>query len=117
MSAKEVDTTTFIPKSDKAQGACSREEPQPKLSPATNILESRYASLFKTKSSTSDPSDLYLISANALTPRPERLMVFRNCFGIIISVSIFTNGIGAAIPLNFSNFSIKSSPARQLNVP
>ena len=58
MSAKDVETTTLIPKSDKAQGACSREEPHPKLSPATKILDSLYAGLFKTKSSTSDPSAL-----------------------------------------------------------
>ena len=28
---------TLMPKSAKAHGACSREEPQPKLSPATKI--------------------------------------------------------------------------------
>lgn len=42
MSAKEEAITVRIPKSRRAQGACSREEPQPKLPPATTrILESR----------------------------------------------------------------------------
>ena len=39
MSAKLVEIMHFIPKSSKAHGACSREEPQPKLSPATIICE------------------------------------------------------------------------------
>src|SRR5215468_10355923 len=38
MSPNEVEITQRMPKSISAQGACSREEPQPKLSPATRIL-------------------------------------------------------------------------------
>ena len=38
MSAKEVEMTQRMPKSLIAHGACSREEPQPKLSPATRIF-------------------------------------------------------------------------------
>jgi len=38
MSAKDVDIMHFIPKSERAHGACSLLEPQPKLSPATIIL-------------------------------------------------------------------------------
>eukprot|EP00903_Cladosiphon_okamuranus_P020668 g18978.t1 len=41
ISAKDVETTTLMPKSASAQGACSREEPQPKLSPATRMELSR----------------------------------------------------------------------------
>jgi hypothetical protein len=37
MSAKLVEITQRMPKSSSAQGACSRDEPQPKLSPATRI--------------------------------------------------------------------------------
>ena len=37
MSAKLVDIMHLIPKSFKAQGACSLEEPQPKLAPPTMI--------------------------------------------------------------------------------
>ena len=38
MSPNEVEITQVMPKSMSAQGACSREEPQPKLSPATRIF-------------------------------------------------------------------------------
>src|SRR5579883_947794 len=38
MSPNEVEITQRMPKSISAQGACSREEPQPKLSPATSTL-------------------------------------------------------------------------------
>ena len=37
ISAKLVDIMHLIPKSFKAQGACSLEEPQPKLAPPTII--------------------------------------------------------------------------------
>ena len=47
--------TALMPKSSSAQGACSREEPQPKLSPATRICASRYCGLFSTKSGISAP--------------------------------------------------------------
>ena len=41
MSAKLGAMTQRMPKSTSAQGACSRDEPQPKFSPATRILASR----------------------------------------------------------------------------
>ena len=41
MSAKEGAMTQRMPKSSSAQGACSREEPQPKFSPATRICALR----------------------------------------------------------------------------
>ena len=44
ISAKLVEIITFIPKSNKAQGACSLEEPHPKLSPATRIFVFLYLS-------------------------------------------------------------------------
>ena len=34
----------------------------------------------------------YLNSKNKFLPRPVLLIVFKNCFGIIISVSMFTIG-------------------------
>ena len=37
MSAKLVDIMHLIPKSVRAQGACSLDEPQPKLAPPTII--------------------------------------------------------------------------------
>ena len=56
MSPNEVEITQRMPKSISAQGACSRDEPQPKLSSATMILELRYAGLLSTKSGFSLPS-------------------------------------------------------------
>lgn len=41
MSAKLVEITQRMPKSASAQGACSRDEPQPKLSPHTRIFAFR----------------------------------------------------------------------------
>ena len=49
MSAKLGLITHLIPKSDSAQGACSREEPQPKFFPDKGILDSEKGFLFKIK--------------------------------------------------------------------
>jgi len=51
-----------MPKSRIAHGACSRDDPHPKLSPAIRMHALRYASLFSTKSGFSEPSLLYLKS-------------------------------------------------------
>ena len=56
MSAKLGEITQRMPKSISAQGACSREEPQPKLSPATRIVAPLYSGRFSTKSGCSLPS-------------------------------------------------------------
>ena len=58
MSAKEVEIMHLMPKSLMAHGACSRELPQPKLSPATKIEVPFHSGLFKTKSGFSEPSAL-----------------------------------------------------------
>jgi len=58
MSAKLGAMTQRMPKSRSAQGACSRDEPQPKLSPATRIWALRQAGWFKVKSGFSEPSSL-----------------------------------------------------------
>ena len=52
----------LMPKSLMAHGACSRELPQPKLSPATKIEVPFHSGLFKTKSGFSEPSALNRIS-------------------------------------------------------
>ena len=39
MSAKLALITHLIPKSERAQGACSRDEPHPKFFPANRILD------------------------------------------------------------------------------
>ena len=41
----------MIPKSKSAHGACSLDDPHPKLFPAIKILELSYGDLFKIKSS------------------------------------------------------------------
>mmetsp|Transcript_14927 Transcript_14927/g.59858 ORF Transcript_14927/g.59858 Transcript_14927/m.59858 type:complete len:221 (+) Transcript_14927:1053-1715(+) len=113
MSAKEGATTTTRPASLMAHGACSREEPQPKLSPATRIL-ARFlgspcavqGSRLRTKSGLrsgasprATPSGLwYRSSAKAANPRPVRLMVLRYSLGMIMSVSTFWMSSGAARP-------------------
>ena len=53
MSAKEVEIIERIPKPEIDHGACSRDEPQPKLSPAIRMTESRYEPRLRTKSSIS----------------------------------------------------------------
>ena len=49
-------------------------------------------------------------------PSPDLLIVFKNCFGIIISVSTFIIGSGATIPVIFSNLSNYKSSTK-LSVP
>ena len=56
MSAKLVEITHMIPKSISAHGACSRELPQPKLSPAIRTLAFLYSGRLSTKSLISLPS-------------------------------------------------------------
>mmetsp|Transcript_16435 Transcript_16435/g.48150 ORF Transcript_16435/g.48150 Transcript_16435/m.48150 type:complete len:220 (+) Transcript_16435:462-1121(+) len=98
MSAKLGAMMQRMPKSPMDQGACSRDDPQPKFSPATRTLALRYGSWFSTKSGFSvTPSSSYRSSKKAATPSPVRLMVFRNCFGMMQSVSMLALRRGAAI--------------------
>src|SRR5213080_1718309 len=106
MSPNEVEITQVMPKSLSAHGACSREEPQPKLSPATRILALRYADLLSTKSGFSLPSSRYRFSAKRPLPSPVRLIVLRYCLGMIMSVSTLIIFSGAATPSNLVNFSM-----------
>src|SRR5262245_25081507 len=98
MSAKDGAITQRMPKSSSAQGACSRDEPQPKFAPATRIFAFLYAGLFSTKSGFCEPSGFVRCSKNSAEPSPVRLIVFRNCLGMIMSVSTLTIGSGAATP-------------------
>ena len=50
ISANLVEIIASNPQSCKPQGACSLEEPVPKLSPATKTFDPWYASLFRGKS-------------------------------------------------------------------
>mmetsp|Transcript_64449 Transcript_64449/g.153820 ORF Transcript_64449/g.153820 Transcript_64449/m.153820 type:complete len:207 (-) Transcript_64449:1466-2086(-) len=107
MSAKLVEIRHRMPWSNNAQGACSRDEPQPKLSPQTRMLDLRYGCRFRTNSGSSVvPSGLYRISKKALLPKPVRLIVLRNCLGMIMSVSTFCMSRGAGTPFNVVNFGI-----------
>ena len=56
MSAMRVETTARMPASTSAHGACSRDEPQPKLSPATRIVQPCASGRFRTNSARGFPS-------------------------------------------------------------
>jgi len=58
----------------------------------SNIFDPLYSSLFNTKFLLGEPSSLNLQSKNKNSPNPVLSILFKNCFGIIISVSIFTIG-------------------------
>ena len=51
ISANEVLIIALKPKSTRAQGACSLDDPHPKLFPATRIEEFLASGLLRTKSS------------------------------------------------------------------
>jgi hypothetical protein len=51
------------------------------------------------------------LSANRPLPSPVRLIVFRYCFGMIMSVSTLIIGKGAAMPVSVVNFSINRLPS------
>src|ERR1700689_4643932 len=106
MSANDGAMTQRIPKSSSAHGAGSRLDPQPKFSPATRIGALRKGPRFKTKSEHSSPFSLWRRSEKSALPSPARLNVFRNCLGMIASLSTLGIPIGAATPFSFSNFSI-----------
>src|SRR5436309_13935016 len=56
IEANEVLTTARNPKSARAQGACSRDDPQPKLSPATSTQALAASGRLSTKSGRGAPS-------------------------------------------------------------
>jgi hypothetical protein len=92
MSAISVLITARKPQSSNAQGACSREEPQPKLRPAN---EDRAASRLGTVE-----HEVCLRSARRVVPpvgerllaQPFFVVVVRKRAGMIWSVSMFVNG-------------------------
>src|SRR3979411_131397 len=92
MSAKRVLITARKPKSSRAHGAGSPEEPQPKLSPATSIDAPFAADEFKGKSGRGRPSLSRRQSAKRCSPSPRRETVLRNRAGMIWSVSTFDAG-------------------------
>ena len=83
MSAKLGAIIALNPISFRAQGACSRDDPDPKLRPATSIDASAYLGSFRTNSGFGTPSSRYRQSKKANSPKPVRSIRFKNCFGII----------------------------------
>ena len=96
----------LIPKSKRAHGACSLDDPHPKFFPVNKIGELLYGSLFNINFCIIFPFSSYLISKNKLLPSPVLFIVFKNCLGIIMSVSIFIIGRLAGIPFKILNFFI-----------
>ena len=83
MSAKLGAMIARNPISFNAHGACSRDEPEPKLRPATRTVAPLYRGSFKMNSGFGTPSSKYRQSKKANSPKPVRSMRLRNCFGII----------------------------------
>src|SRR3954463_4522738 len=76
MSANDGATIALKPKSSSAQGACSRDEPHPKLRPVARIgFAGRSQSSFSRQSKKRN------------SPKPVRSTRLRNCLGMIWSVS------------------------------
>ena len=72
MSANERAITASKPKSASAHTACSRDEPQPKLLPASSTRASPVASKRAPRQ-----------SANSCAPSPARPVVFKKRAGMI----------------------------------
>ena len=92
MSAKEVEITARKPASTRAQGACSREDPQPKLAPATSTCAPLASGRFRRKSGFGEPSSWYRQSLKSFRPRPSLVVILRKRAGIIWSVSMLVRG-------------------------
>ena len=98
---------TLIPKSLRAHTACSLEDPHPKLSLATIIVPVSNGFIFNIKSLLilrsfvvlRSPGSRYLKESNKNGPKPDFLIDFKYCFGIIASVSILLCVNGIACPL------------------
>mmetsp|Transcript_464 Transcript_464/g.1511 ORF Transcript_464/g.1511 Transcript_464/m.1511 type:complete len:301 (-) Transcript_464:1415-2317(-) len=112
ISAMVVEITHRMPRSRSAHGACSRDDPQPKLSPVTRTLVAPLKGAWlRMNAGSSDPSARYRTSKKAPVPRPDRLTVFRNCFGMILSVSTFSRSSGHATPSSTVNLGMPPAPA------
>src|SRR5215469_14759892 len=96
ISANDEAITTLKPKSASAHTACSREDPQPKFFPVTRMLAPRYRGSSSTKGAFASGDRRQSKKRNS--PNPVRSIRFRNCLGIIWSVSTFTRSSGATSP-------------------
>src|SRR3954466_15438370 len=115
MSAKDGAMIALKPYCCSAHGACSRDEPQPKFLRARRIDAPWYIGWVSTKSGVGlrfeasmpgSPMSRKRQASNTCGPKPVRLMDFRNCFGMIASVSTFSRSSGSTAPVWTVNFSI-----------
>src|SRR4051812_30744442 len=83
-----------------AQGACSREEPQPKLSPATSTEPSANSVRFSTKF-----GSFWRQRSKRNWPQPVRSIRLRWTAGMIWSVSTFVRYSGTTLPAWVVNLS------------
>src|ERR1700682_5719097 len=99
MSPKLGAMTVRNPYCCSAHGACSRDEPEPKLRPEIKTLAPAYWGLLSTKSGFGEPSDSTRESKKRPFSKPVRAMLLRNCLGMIWSVSTSTRSSGATRPV------------------
>ncbi len=93
-----------MPKSSSAQGACSRVEPQPKLSSGHQDLRVAVGRLVEHEIRLLAAVVLVALFGEQPLPRPVRLMVLRYCLGMIMSVSTLMIRSGAATPFDGGEF-------------
>src|SRR5215471_4940912 len=101
ISPNRAAMTTLKPQSRSAQTACCRDEPVPKLGPATRIVAPVWAGLL----STNDGSSRQAL--NRPSSKPVRVTRFRYTAGMIWSVSTSERRRGITLPLWVTNLSIK----------
>ena len=93
MSAISVLMTARKPKSSSAHGACSRDEPQPKLRPATRIWQPRAGGLVQHEVGLAARRRRRSASRRTALRRARRAsVVVRKRAGMIWSVSMFVAG-------------------------
>ncbi len=105
------------PQSSRLHGACSREDPEPKLGPVTSTEAEAYSGLFRTKVGSRFPSAVRRQSQNRNSPYPVRSIRLRNCLGMIWSVSMFARGKGAMVPDTRSMERISTLPRAHIDKP
>src|SRR5450759_1170339 len=94
MSAKLVETMARTPHARSAQGACSREDPAPKLSPTRRIWRPALCgSSMNDIGSRRFPSGVKRQSKNSASARPALSVILRKRAGQIWSVSMLARGI------------------------
>src|SRR5450759_3671955 len=95
MSAKLVETMARMPHARSAQGACSREEPEPKLSPTRRIWRPALCgSSMNETGSRRFPSGVKRQSKKSASARFALSVILRKRAGQIWSVSMLARGIG-----------------------